>query len=197
MGASQSTSNSPGEKVFQNETPISFSPDVVNQLSDRLETPETTPERQSILDAHIRARIRDELEHLKRDEHNVQKEIESALEKENLDRETSMAGEVSDDGGSTTGNIRNTAALLGDLEEIRAKIERHQSNKRSPEFPEVEANAAAVAKCYKKNKDLPLLCRPEVSKFKAAVDRLEQVSYASLQPLFLTKPQQQYFNSLH
>ncbi|KAH9483809.1 hypothetical protein JR316_0003287 [Psilocybe cubensis] len=179
MGASQSKSDTPDEKVFQSETPISFSPDVVNQLADRLDAPETTPERQSILDAHIRARIRDELEHLKRDEAAVRQEIEQALEKENLDRETSMAGEASSPEGeseSTTGSIKNSAALFGDLEEVKAKIDKYQANKKSTEYPEVEANGAAVADCYRKNKDKPLICVSEVTKFKAAVDRLEQAS---------------------
>ncbi|KAJ3501295.1 hypothetical protein NLJ89_g9401 [Agrocybe chaxingu] len=180
MGAGQSTSNSPDEKVFQNETPISFSPDVVNRLSDRLESPETTPERQSILDSHIVAKIRDELEHLKRDEEVVRQEIERALERENLDREKAMAGEASEGDGSTTGDVRNSAALLGDLEEVRAKIEKYQVNKKSAEYPEVEASGAAVSECYKKNKDTPLNCWPEVTRFKASVDKLEQVSTALL-----------------
>ncbi|KAF8876027.1 hypothetical protein CPB84DRAFT_1796156 [Gymnopilus junonius] len=180
MGASHSKSDSTDEKVFRNETPISFSPDVVNQLSDRLEAPQTTPERQSILDAHIRARIRDELEHLKRDEESVRREIELALEKENLDKEAAMAGKASEGDDNTTGNVKNSTVLLGDLEDIRAKIERHQSSKAGPEFPEVEAHGKAVADCYKKNKNHPLLCSSEVAGFKAAVDRLEQHYFYSL-----------------
>jgi len=180
MGASQSRSDAPDEKVFQNETPISFSPDVVNQLSDRLEGTETTPERQSILDGHIRARIRDELEHLKRDEEFVRQEIEQALEKENLDREASMAGEASEGDRTQAGDVRNSAALLGDLDEVRVKIEKYQSNKKIPEYPEVEQSGNAVAECYKKNKGAPLDCWPEVTKFKASVDRLEQAYFKSL-----------------
>ena len=126
-----------------------FSPDVVNQLSDRLETPQTTPERQSILDAHIRARIRDELDHLKREEENVRREIELAVQKENLDQEIAMAGEVSEKTENGTGAIKNSAALQGDLEDIRRKIERHVTSKTAPQFSEVEAYKKAVADCYK------------------------------------------------
>lgn len=110
--------------------------------------PETTPERQLILDSHIRERIRHELEHLKRDDENVRREIEHALERENLDRESSMAGEALQ-GDNTVGDIKNSVSLLGDLEEIRTKIEKYQSNRRAPEFPEVEASGFAVAECYK------------------------------------------------
>ena len=170
----------------------------MNQLADRQEATETTPERQSILDGHIRARIRDELEHLKRDEEVVRQEIEQALEKENLDREASMAGEASEGDGTQAGDVRNSAALLGDLEEVRAKIEKYQSNKKIPEYPEVEQSGSAVAECYKcvcrvpssslcsyslsyrKNKSTPLDCWPEVTKFKASVDRLEQVSQKAI-----------------
>ena len=164
MGVNHSKSDASDEKVFQNETSISvssscstsslsfnscqFSPDVVNHLSDRLEGPETTPERQLILDAHIRERIRDELEHLKRDEQSVRREIEQALERENLDRESSMAGEAPK-GESAVGGIKNSVSLLGDLEEIRTKIEKYQSNRRAPEFPGVEESGVAVAECYK------------------------------------------------
>ncbi|CAA7270169.1 unnamed protein product [Cyclocybe aegerita] len=181
MGSSQSTSNSSDEKVFQSETPISFSPEVVNQLSDRLESPETTPERQSILDSHIVAKIRDELEHLKRDEEVVRQEIERTLERENLDREKAMAGEASEGDGSATGDVRNSAALLGDLEEVRAKIEKYQVNKKSAEYPEVEASGAAVSECYRKNNDTPLNCWPEVTRFRASVDKLEEQYFKSLQ----------------
>ncbi|KAJ3514577.1 hypothetical protein NMY22_g14686 [Coprinellus aureogranulatus] len=111
MGAGQSKPEALDEKVFSPQVPISvstghvspafsdiapqFSPDVVNQLSDNLETPETTPQRQSVIDAHIRARIQGELERLKKEEEDVRHQIEAALEKENLDRERSMAGDAS------------------------------------------------------------------------------------------------------
>lgn len=107
---------------------------MVNQLSDRLETSETTPERQLILDSHIRARIRDELEHLKRDEEDVRGEIERALEKENLDREKSMAS----DGDGTSSSI-----LLGDMEEIRSRMEKYVSRRKDVD------EGDAVVECYK------------------------------------------------
>jgi len=179
MGVNHSKSDAPDEKVFKNETPLSFSSEVVNHLSDRLEGLETTPERQLILDAQIRARIRDELEHLKQDEENVRREIEHALERENLDRESSMAGEAPQ-GQSTVGGIKTSVSLLGDLEEIRINIEKYQSNRRVPEFPEVEESGFEVAECYKKNKDSPLQCWSEVTQFKASVNRLEQQYFQSL-----------------
>ena len=110
---------------------------MVNQLSDALEASETTPERQLILDSHIRARIRDELEHLKEDEEDVREEIERALEKENLDREKSMAGE---------GDGANSSILLGDMDEIRVRIDKYASRRKGVE---VQAVGDAVVQCYK------------------------------------------------
>lgn len=114
-----------------------------------MESTDTTPERQSILDAHIKARIHDELEHLKKEEEHVRQEIERALELENLDREKSMAGEASESDGPSVGGVRNSAALLGDLEEVRTKIEKYHTNRNSSEFPEVQASSAALVECYR------------------------------------------------
>jgi altered-inheritance-of-mitochondria protein 13 len=122
----------------------------VNQLSDRVNTPETTPERQSTLDAHIRSRIQNELEHLKQEEENVRLEIERALEKENLDRERSMAGEASEgEEGGTTGSLKSSASLMGDLEEIRSKVDKYQAKRDLTEFPDVKESGEAVMSCYK------------------------------------------------
>jgi altered-inheritance-of-mitochondria protein 13 len=114
-----------------------------------MESTQTSPERQSILDAHIKARIRDELEHLKGEEEHVRQEIERALQRENLDREKSMAGEASDGDGASVGDVKNSAALLGDLEEVRMKIEKYHANRNTAEFPQVEASSAALVECYR------------------------------------------------
>ncbi|KAJ3564925.1 hypothetical protein NP233_g7972 [Leucocoprinus birnbaumii] len=180
MGASQSRSE-PDEKVFQSETPISFSPDVVNQLSNRLESPETSPERQTVLDAHIRSRIQDELEHLRREEENVRDEIERALEKENLDRERAMAGDASEGDGSGAGEVKSSAALQGDLEEIREKISKYQTRKELTEYPEVKSHGDAVVECYRQNPTTPLDCWKEVDRFKTSVAKLEQEYFKTLQ----------------
>lgn len=114
-----------------------------------MESRETTPERQSILDAHIRARIQDELERLKGEEEHVRQEIERALERENLDREKSMAGEASEGVVASVGDVKNSVALLGDLEEVRTKIEKYHANRDTSGFPEVEASSVALSECYR------------------------------------------------
>ncbi|KIK08115.1 hypothetical protein K443DRAFT_672594 [Laccaria amethystina LaAM-08-1] len=175
MGASQSSD----EKIFQSGIPISLSQEVVNHLSDRLDSPETTPERQSVLDAHIRARIQGELERLRKDEEDIRHEIERALEKENLDKERSVVGEESERGGSFEG-LRSSTALLVDLEEMRSKIDRYNTQRDFSKFPDVKTTGEAVVECYRQNKTASLDCWQEVSKFKASVGQLEQTYFKSL-----------------
>ena len=126
-----------------------FSPDVVNHLADNVATPEPSPERQATIDAQIRSRIQTELQHLRQEEEEVREEIERALEKENLDRERAMAGEESESEDGAAGGVKSSAALMGDLEEVRQKVERFQSRRALTEFPEVQARSDAVINCYR------------------------------------------------
>jgi len=98
VGAEQSRTSSPNdEAVFSSGRSISFSQDLVNHLEDiNVSSPETSAHRQGTLDAHIRARISAELERLQAEEQNVRQQIEAALERENLDRETALATADSD-----------------------------------------------------------------------------------------------------
>ena len=82
-------------------------------------------------------------------EEDVQHQIEQALEKENLDRERALAGEESEGESSEAGSVRNSAALAGDLEELKAKVERFQSRQALSEFPAVQAASEEVVTCYK------------------------------------------------
>ncbi|KAI5834449.1 hypothetical protein EV122DRAFT_293049 [Schizophyllum commune] len=175
MGAGQSRAE-PSEKIFRNETPIQFSGDVVNSLADRSAATDPTPERQATIDEHIRGRINSELSRLRAEEENVQSEIARALEKENLDRERGMAGDAEEAGG-----VKSSAALMGDLEEIRSKVDRFKERRGLKDFPTVKAGAEAVAECYRKNPTTPLDCWREVEHFKGAVSQAEREFFKSLQ----------------
>jgi len=83
----------------------------------------------------------------------VQREIEAALERENLDRERGMTGEaVADDaeaeGGAVHGDIKNSTVLLGDLEEVRQKVERYRERASLTDHLSVKEAREAVASCY-------------------------------------------------
>lgn len=102
------------------------------------------PERQFVIDSHVRERIQRELTALRAEEETVQLEIHRALEKENLDREMSM---VEDSG--THGGLKTGVALLGDLEEIKEKVDRFQTRRQLGDFPSVKETGEAIASCYK------------------------------------------------
>jgi len=116
-----------------------------------------------------------------------------------------MAGEVLEGDRASFGNVKNSAALLGDLEEVRIKIEKYHANRNTSEFPEVDASSAALVECYRliytyffslsfstlicrKNKTTPLNCWSEVGKFKSAVEKLEQVRMIGNRVLLILIP---------
>ncbi|KAJ4488277.1 hypothetical protein J3R30DRAFT_3434742 [Lentinula aciculospora] len=178
MGASQSKSDSE-EVIFRSETPVQFSPNVVEQLSLRHASATPTPERQSTLDEHVRTRIQNEMMQLRKAEEEVQEEIRLALEKENLDREKAMAGQVKN--GVGAGSVKSSAALSGDLEEIRSKITRFQTRKSLANYPELKASQEALVSCYKSHAMSSLDCWMEVVNFKNSVAQLEKEYFKTLQ----------------
>jgi altered-inheritance-of-mitochondria protein 13 len=84
---------------------------------------------------------------LKQEEEKVRHEIEQALEKENLDRE--MNGVQDSAEGDETTRIPSSTELLGDLEEIRSKVDRYQTRRDLSEFPEIKSTGEAVVSCYR------------------------------------------------
>lgn len=174
MGASQSTPQH-DEKVFTPDTNLhvrlpcpfpasqthkrQFSEDVVNQLADHQASPEIPHDRQLTIDAHIRSRIQSELGHLQQEEERVREEIVRALEKENLDRERGMAGEESaSEDVSAAGSVKSSAALMGDLEELRQKVEKYHTRRSSEELSDVRAKGEQVVSCYKCVAQVPSSC---------------------------------------
>jgi len=77
----------------------------------------------------------------------VRQEIEHALEKENLDRERISAEDSAE--GDQTARLPSSTELMGDLEEIRSKVDRYQARRDLSEFPEVKSTGEAVVSCYR------------------------------------------------
>ncbi|VDB88630.1 unnamed protein product [Peniophora sp. CBMAI 1063] len=177
MGASQSRTEEPDEKVFYNEVPIQISGELVSKLADKSESSDVPPARQSLLDSAVRARIDADVARLKEEEETVQREIEAALERENLDRERSMAG-ASDEPGA--GDVKSSAVLMEDLEEIRQKVERYNNRRELAEHPELKAKSEAVVECYTSHPRTTLDCWREVEEFHSAVADVEHKYVASL-----------------
>lgn len=102
------------------------------------------PERQFVIDSHIRERIQNEITALRAEEETVQLEIHRVLEKENLDREMGMIED-----GSTHGGLKTSVALIGDLEEIREKVDRFQTRRQLGDFLSTKETGESIATCYK------------------------------------------------
>ena len=140
----------------------------------------------------MRAQISAEAARLHEGDDVLRREIEAALERENLDRERGMAGDADEHG-----DVKNSTALLGDLEEIRQKVDRYRARASLADHPDVKKASEAVASCYqcvcspslpvmstwfdamnRANPTTTLNCWSEVAAFRGAVAGLEQVTSA-------------------
>ena len=60
-----------------------------------------------------------------------------------------MAGEESETAEGAAGGVKSSAALMGDLEDVRQKIERFQTRRALRDFPDVQSKSDAVVDCYR------------------------------------------------
>ena len=140
-------------------TTTQVSSELANQLSDTSLSPEVSPTRHALLDQSVREKISAEAARLRGhtgdanhdggDVDIVRREIEAALERENLDRERGMAGDATDAADGAHGDVKNSTVLLGDLEEIRQKVDRYRVRASLADHLGVKEAREAVASCYK------------------------------------------------
>jgi len=155
------------------ETHIKFSNEVLAQLSSSLAETTPTPEREQVLDSHVRARVREEVAHLQEQEAEVRNEIARALEKENLRTEGRIASSTSHDENDGT-VVASSASLREDVEEVRRRVERFQKRWEELGVHGAESAREGVVKCYKDHPKRPLDCWREVEEFRKQVSALEQ-----------------------
>ena len=72
--------------------------------------------------------------------------LASTLEKENIDKERSMAGEQN---AEAIGAVKDSNVILGDLDEVRQKVERYQSKRGLDDYLEAEDAKSALVSCYR------------------------------------------------
>jgi altered-inheritance-of-mitochondria protein 13 len=113
-------------------------------LQESAGSPGTSPERQSTLDAHIRARINAELGRLREEEKLVQEQIEAALEKENLSREREGPDRDEAEGGAT-----NSLSIQGALEEVQRKVDRFHAKRDISGYLSVNESSQKLIECYR------------------------------------------------
>lgn len=73
------------------------------------------------------------------------------MEKENLDREKELAGEEgsSEEVDGTAGSVKSSVVLIGDLEDLRQKVDRYQKRREDSNVSELNSQAEAVVECYR------------------------------------------------
>jgi altered-inheritance-of-mitochondria protein 13 len=106
---------------------------MINRLSNPSSKSKSDESKPQSNDEIIRKRLAAESEHLRTQEAEILKDISSALEKENLDKEKpGMSSEV----------------LGRDIEEIREKIERMKKDRMGQVGKGVQSAQEGVRKCY-------------------------------------------------
>lgn len=136
--------------------------------------------RQETLDEAIQQRIYEELNKLRKQEKEVQQQIELALEKENIEKEGKPWFGSKDKGQSST-------LLQQELDRVKSQISQFQRREFSS-FPALHKAREAVIKCYRcvragssrahtsENELRTLDCHEQVEEFKKAVASTEKVS---------------------
>lgn len=117
---------------------------MIDHLQESAGSPDTSPDRQSTLDAHIRARINAELGRLREEEKLVREQIEDALEKENLSRE--RAGM---DGDGAEGGVTSSSSIQDALDEVQRKVDRFHAKRDIGGYQFVSESSQKLIECYR------------------------------------------------
>lgn len=117
---------------------------MIDQLQEHAGSTGTSPERQSTLDAHIKARINAELGRLREEERVVREQIEAALEKENLTKERTGA----DDDGAESG-VGSSSSIQGALDEVQKKVDRFHAKQDLSGYLLVNESSQKLIECYR------------------------------------------------
>jgi len=146
---------------------LQFGRSLLNSLDktslDNVDGPDAS--RQVKLDTSIQQKIKSELERLRKEEADVRAEIEKAIEKENLARESKYKG---------ASEGKNSNVLRQELDQLRSKIDKYNRQKDISNYAGVKEAQEALVKCYKSQPDRTLDCWKEAEEFKKAVANAER-----------------------
>lgn len=122
----------------------------MDSLADASQSSTPSRERQVSIDAQIRSRMEAELARLRNEEAEVREQIEASLERENIDSEVAAAAARKKEGGEEAegGESLHSGLLLGDIEEVRQKIDKFHGKSQGEESPASIAGQA-LALCYR------------------------------------------------
>ncbi|KAL8934327.1 MAG: hypothetical protein Q9216_005965 [Gyalolechia sp. 2 TL-2023] len=173
------------QHVFTSESPVSFSPDLVNALQA---SPETDSTRSKDLELHIQRRVHAELQRLDA-EHtqrlsDLQQQISSSPDPTT---ESTLPDAKTPDQSTSPGGPDRKAAAEGDklrdlgrqsvqkeIDALKEKLQRRKMKEEVVQDKAVEKAKGEVVNCLRLNDRRPLDCWREVEVFKEEVGRLEK-----------------------
>ncbi|PSS21958.1 hypothetical protein M430DRAFT_65195 [Amorphotheca resinae ATCC 22711] len=161
-GSSKPTS-APTSHVWQSESPVRFSQELVDSLQA---SPETDSTRAKALELHIQARVASELKRLQESAAKEYEELQSkisAVEEQSAEKKEKSAGDTLRELGRE--------AVQNDVQELKKKLE--QRKKLADLDENVEKAKGEVVRCLRENDRRPLDCWKEVQTFREEVRRLE------------------------
>ncbi|KAL8860777.1 MAG: hypothetical protein Q9178_002807 [Gyalolechia marmorata] len=173
------------QHVFTSDSPVNFSPDLINALQA---SPETDSTRSKDLELHIQQRVHSELarldtEHSKRLaelREQISASPDSTIESVHPDARTP-------DQSISSGGVDHKAAAEGDklrelsrqsvqkeIDMLKEKLKRRKLKEEVFQDKAIEKARGDIIKCLRLNDRRPLDCWREVETFKDEVGRLEK-----------------------
>ncbi|KAI3625160.1 hypothetical protein CBS9595_000521 [Malassezia furfur] len=142
----------------------------LKEVTPDASAPAPDAKRQEVIDSSIQEKIHAELSKLRKQEQDMQKKIELALEKENIERQ----------GKPWFGKDKGQSSELLQQELNRVKEQIEKFNKRSIDsFPALKKAREDIIQCYRNDTKRTLDCWREVDAFKKAIADAEKELFAA------------------
>ncbi|KAI4114477.1 MAG: hypothetical protein LQ338_008000 [Usnochroma carphineum] len=173
------------QHVFTSESPVSFSPDLINALQA---SPETDSTRSKDLELHIQRRVHAELERLDAEQSKRLSELQEQISSAPDSTTESIHPDArTPDQSNSPGGVDQKAASEGDklrdlsrqsvqkeIDMLKEKLKRRKIREEVVKDKAVEKAKGEVVNCLRLNDRRPLDCWREVEAFKEEVGRLEK-----------------------
>ncbi|KAH0365245.1 DUF1690-domain-containing protein, partial [Aureobasidium melanogenum] len=162
--------------VFAADSPVSFSPSVVDSLQN---SPETDSTRSRNLELQIQQRVTAELERIREEEAQrlaqyTERLTPSSPASDDSSSDPSLTEKISSalTPSSSQSKSRSNDSVSKEVADLRNKLERRKKLEQTD--PAVEKAKEGLVQCLRVNDRRPLDCWEQVEAFKAEVAKLEQ-----------------------
>ncbi|KAL8797634.1 MAG: hypothetical protein Q9182_007154 [Xanthomendoza sp. 2 TL-2023] len=173
------------QHVFKSESPVNFSPDLINALQA---SPETDSTRSKDLELHIQRRVHSELTRLDAEQTKRLAELQEQISASPDSTTKSTHPDARTPDQSTSfGGVDHKAAAEGDklrdlsrqsvqkeIDMLKEKLKRRKIKEEVVRDKTIEKAKSEVVNCLRLNDRRPLDCWREVEAFKEEVGRLEK-----------------------